>query len=104
MKTMYKITTTLTLIFTISVFWLGSIAIHIYTIAEVKGAYGLFWGIISFFCPIISQIVLFILKVVNGAFRSPYCITILLYIGAVALTFLFQMISSYLEISIKEKE
>lgn len=61
-------------------FYLIGLSIHIYTCYIIYESYGLFLGVISFFCPYINVIIIFILYLIFCGLFNPYCLLILFYL------------------------
>lgn len=97
MKIFYKIINIINTLYIWLVFYLLSFGVHIYTCYLVYQSYGLFLGIISFFCPIISTIIMFALYLLFYGIFNQYCVIILIYSIMIALSFGLSYLTSWLE-------
>lgn len=97
LKFFYKLFNTVTSVYSFIIFYFGAFAVHIFTCYVVYESYGMFLGIISFFCPVMSTVIVFILYLIFYGLFNDFCMAILFYLMLVCIAFLFAYISSLLE-------
>lgn len=103
MKVACKIMNIITAVYYTVSCYFGGFLVHIYTCYVVYTSYGFFLGIISFFCPVIAEIVMFLLYLIFLGLFNEYCIVIIGYLLMIAFSFLLSYITCYFEDKIKLK-
>jgi hypothetical protein len=94
------INTILNIIITISTiifFYIGSFVIHIATAYTISSYFGNFLGLLSFFIPVISEIIAFFTCWYMDGIFSEFCIGLLLYIVGCGLTLVLESLAKYVE-------
>jgi len=97
LKISYKVMNIITTIYTILCFYFGGFLIQAYTAYVVYQNFGFFLGIISFFAPIISQIIMFVLYLIFYGLFNEYCIVVLIYLLLIGLSYILSYITCCLE-------